>query len=344
MAAESAGWRGVWTLGESRGGEIGSVSFELLAWGRALADKLGVELASVVLGSGVSARAETLIHHGADKVYLVDNPGLAHFTPDAHARVLESLVGEFRPEIFIASATTYGRTVMPYLAARLGTGLTADCTELDIEEGTGLLIQRRPAIGGNVMATIKTPAHRPQMATVRPKSRRPLPADPGRRGSVIAREYPEETYRSSVRVLGFHRDESASIPLQEADVVVSGGKGLRDAKNFKLLEELAGLLGGVVGASRSAVDAGWIGYPHQVGLSGKTVSPRLYLAAGISGAVQHVAGMSSAETVVAINLDPEAAIFRVSDLGVVGDALEILPELVRLLRDHRQQSAAKGGA
>jgi electron transfer flavoprotein alpha subunit len=337
MKINEGNFQGVWTLGEQREGNISSVSYELLTWGRELADKRGTTLASVILGRNIKEKAESLIHHGADIVYVVDHPGLQHFTPDVHSNILEKLVREFMPEIFIASATTYGRTVMPVLAAKIETGLTADCTGLDIDQNTGLLIQTRPAIGGNVMATIKTPEHRPQMSTVRPRSKRPLPKDELRKGKIVVKEYPDELYVSKVKFIEFIKDETAALPIQEADIIASGGKGLKDAKNFKLLYELADLLNGSVGASRQAVDMGWIPYSHQVGLSGKTVSPRLYIAVGISGAVQHLAGMSSADTVVAINNDPDANILKVCDFGIVGDLFDIIPELVKRLKEYKNE-------
>jgi len=338
MKGNVSEYKGVWTLGEQRGKEISSVSYELLAWGRGLADKLKTELSSILLGHKISEEnIQNLIQHGADKVYVVDHPLLEHFTPDGYGKVLKKLIEEYKPSIMIASATTIGRTVMPVLAAMIETGLTADCTGLDIEEKTGLLLQTRPAIGGNVMATIKTPDHRPQMATVRPKSKRPLQADASRKGEVIRKSYPEDIYNSKVRFIKFVKDETAEAPIQEAEVVVAGGKGLKDGKNFDILYEIATLLGGAVGASRQAVDMGWIPYSHQVGLSGKTVSPRLYIAMGISGAVQHLAGMSSAETIVAVNSDPDANIFKVSDFGIVGDLFDIAPILVKRLREIKNQ-------
>jgi electron transfer flavoprotein alpha subunit len=339
MKTSEGNFQGVWTLGEQRDGEISSVSYELLAWGRELADKRGTTLASVVLGHNVKGKIQSLIQHGADTVYVVDHPGLEHFTPDVHSAILEKLVREFMPEVFIASATTYGRTVMPVLAAKIETGLTADCTGLDIDQDTGLLIQTRPAIGGNVMATIKTPEHRPQMSTVRPRSKKPLAKDESREGKIVAKEYPDELYVSKVKFIEFIKDETTALPIQEAEIIVSGGKGLKVAKNFDLVHELADLLNGSVGASRQAVDMGWIPYSHQVGLSGKTVSPRLYVSAGISGAVQHIAGMSSADVVVAINNDPDAPIFKVCDFGIVGDALEILPILIEKLREQKASSS-----
>jgi electron transfer flavoprotein alpha subunit len=330
-------YKGVWTLGEVREGEIHPVSYELLAWGRGLADKLGVELSSIIIGHNVKDKVKELIYRGADKVYVVDNPALKDFRADPYSEILTSLVEEYKPEIFIASATTLGRTVMPICMIKLETGLTADCTGLDIDLNERLLIQTRPAIGGNVMATIKTPSSRPQMSTVRPKSKRPLPRDDSKTGQVIVKEFSGESLKSRVKRIDFLKEETIGAPIQDADIIVSFGKGLKDAKNAGLINELAELLGGSVGASRKVVDLGWIPYSHQVGLSGKTVSPKLYIACGISGAVQHMAGMSSAETIVAINSDPEADIFSLADFGVAGDLFEVIPLLIKRLKERAME-------
>jgi len=318
----------VWTLAEMRGGKLHTVSYELLAWGRGIADELDVPLASVVLGES-SPDADLLFERGADKVYFAEAPELKHYLTDAYAGVLADMAEKYEPQIFIAPATTQGRSTMSYLCARMGCGLTADCTELSIKDG--VLLQTRPAIGGNVMADIMTPEHRPQMCTVRPKSKKPLPADASRTGGIVRyfSENPEKPAPASVLTyLGFVTEPRVGLPIQDAEIVVSGGKGMKGAKNFALLDELAGILGGSVGASRSAVDSGWAPHSSQVGLSGKSVTPRLYIACGISGAIQHLAGMNGAETVVAINSDPEAPIFSVANFGVVGNVLEILPELI----------------
>lgn len=330
-------YKGVWTLGEIREGEIHPVSYELLAWGKDLADKLGVELGSIIIGHDIKDKANELIHRGADKVYVVDNPALENFRSDPYAKILTALIDEYKPEIFIASATTIGRTLMPICAVRLQTGLTADCTGLDIDIDERLLIQTRPAIGGNIMATIKTPTSRPQMSTVRPKSKRPLPLDESKKGEIIIKEFGSEYLASRVKRVSFIREETVGAPIQDADIIVSCGKGLKDGKNLSIINELAEILGGSVGASRKAVDLGWISYSHQVGLSGKTVSPKLYIACGISGAVQHLAGMSSAETVIAINSDPEADIFRAADFGVVGDIFEVIPLFIKKLKDRSKE-------
>ncbi len=319
---------GVWTLAEFRDGEINSVSYELLAWGRSLADALSVELSSVIVGYEIG-ELDSLFDHGADIVYKVDDKRVEHFLPDVHSNILLSLVREYDPQIIIASATTYGRTVMPILSTKLNTGLTADCTKLEIKDGT--LLQTRPAIGGNVMATIRTQT-KPQMATVRPRSKKTILYDKSQRKVVIPK-IDEKIFKSAYRWINFEKDQSTDLPIQEAEVVVSGGRGMKDGKNFEMLYELAKKLNGVVGSSRAAVDMGWIPYSHQVGLSGKTVSPHLYMAFGISGAVQHIAGMSSSDIVVAVNTDPDAPIFNVADFGIIGDATEILPELLKALGD-----------
>lgn len=329
-------YKGVWVLGEVRDGAIHGVSYELLAWGRDLADKLGVELAMVILGQGIKDKLDEIIYRGADRVYVVDHPALEYFSPDAYSAILTALVNEIKPEIFIASATTMGRTIMPILSVKLDAGLTADCTELDIDQEERLLIQTRPAVGGNIMATIKTPLFRPQMSTVRPKSRRPLPEDKSRKGEVVVREFGDELMASRTKRVGFIKEDTIGAPIQDAEFIVGVGKGLKDAKNLEMIQDLTGLFEGSIGASRTATDLGWLSYSHQVGLSGKTVSPRLYIACGISGAVQHLAGMSSAETIIAINSDPEANIFGVADYGIVGDLFEVVPLLIEKIKEKRK--------
>ncbi|WP_281679437.1 electron transfer flavoprotein subunit alpha/FixB family protein [Synergistes jonesii] len=325
----------VWTLAEVRGGKIHPVSRELLAWGKELADALGAPLASVVVGSGIKEQSASLAAYGADKVYVADAPEFENFKADITSATLAEMVEKYKPSILIASATTQGRTVMPMLSSRIGCGLTADCTELAIDGESKRLIQTRPAIGGNVMADIKTKGRDPQMCTVRPKSKRPLSPDASRECETIEFAPKKELLESLVKFIKFEAEKSVGLPLQEAEIIVSGGKGMKNAKNFARLEELARLLGGSVGASRMAVDLGWAPYSAQVGLSGKSVTPRLYLAFGISGAVQHIAGMSGAETIVAVNQDPEAPIFRVADLAVQGDAMEMLGGLIEAVKKYK---------
>ncbi|MDI3507927.1 MAG: electron transfer flavoprotein alpha subunit [Clostridiales bacterium] len=335
----------VWTLAEQRNGIIQAVSYELLNRARALADKLNVPLAAVLMGYDIPANeVQELIYRGADKVYLIEHEMIKDFLVEPYSSVLCCMIDMYSPQIVIAAATSTGRTVLPHVAMRKRAGLTADCTILDIEEGTGNLLQTRPAIGGNILATIKTPEARPQMATVRPHSMKPAPRDIKRTGEVIRPVLPYECFVSRAKKLGFIEDKSQEISLQQADAVVAGGRGLGKAENFKYIEELAKLLGGAVGASRDVVDRGWVTYPHQVGLSGKTVTPKLYMAIGISGAIQHIAGMQTSETIVAINKDPDAQIFKLADFGIVGDAMEVLPVLIEKLKQYtaqREQEAVK---
>jgi len=327
-------YRGVWVAGEVDGGGVHPVTHELLGAGRRLADKLGVELAVVLMGQGLAAGARDLIGCGADRVYVVEHPGLVPFTDEVHAKVLVELIQAKRPEILLAGATATGRSYIPRVAAALRTGLTADCTGLDIGEDR-LLYQTRPAFGGNVMATIICPNRRPQMATVRPRVMRKPGFDSGRQGVVEPFTPGPAALASRVKVISSVKDAQDTTPLTEADVVVTGGRGLQKAENFKLVRELALLVNGAVGASRSVVDEGWMPYSHQVGQTGKTVSPKLYMACGVSGAIQHVVGMQGAEIIVAVNKDPHAPIFDVADYGVVADLFEFLPALTKKIREER---------
>jgi len=320
--------RDVWTIAEQSQGKIREVSYEILTRGRKLAYKLGVELASILLGYNIGDdKLNELIYRGVDKVYVVDDPLLENFIVENYSNILVDLAKKYKPEIIIAGATTGGRTLMPHVAVRVNAGLTADCTDLDIEKGTNNLLQTRPAIGGNILATIKTPNSRPQMATVRVKSTRPAPIDNSRAGKIIKIKLKSELIDGRVERIGFRKTEEGAIDIQDADIIVSGGRGLKKKENFVLIRQLAKNLSGVVGASRDAVDRGWISYPHQVGLSGKTVSPKLYIAIGISGSIQHLAGIKTSDIIVAINNDPDAQIFKISDFGIVGDLFEVVPLL-----------------
>ena len=325
-------YKGVLVLGEQRDGQLKQVTFELLNVGRQLADKLGVELSCAVLGDNV-ANLEEILARGANRVYYLKHHYLAQFLPGPYSRALIRLVQETRPEIMVGAATTTGRTVMPLVAAGMATGLTADCTELDIDPETNLLLQTRPAIGGNIMATIKTPHTRPQMATVRPRAF--APAQPGQEGGgeVVEVQPVEDNFSLVERFLEFIPDLTQEVNIQEADIIVTGGSGMKSAGGFKLVEELARELGAAVGATRAAVELGWATYPHQIGLSGKVVAPKLYIALGVAGQIQHLAGMQTSEVVVAVNEDPDAQIFRVADFGIVGDVLEVVPELIKSVRD-----------
>ena len=333
-------WTDIWTLSEQKAGTLHPVSYELLTRGRALADARGCRLCSVVLGDDVpDAELHELILRGTDRVYVVRHPALALFLVEPYAGALQHLIERYQPEVLIAAATTTGRTVMPYVSMRVDAGLTADCTGLEIDSETGNLLQTRPAIGGNIMATIKTPEARPQMATVRPKSTPQAPRDASRTGEIVAVDVPEKKLTARMTYERFIPDESQDIAIEDAEIIVAGGRGMKKAENFALLEEVAEVLGGSVGASRAAVDRGWQPYARQIGLSGKTVSPKLYIACGISGAIQHLAGMQTAETIIAINEDPDAAIFQVADLSIVGNLFEVLPPLVEEIKTEGRESS-----
>jgi len=329
---DSEAYRGVWVWVEEEGGRAHPVSWELLGQARKMAQTLETPVSAVVMGSGVEALAGQAIAYGADTVYLADEATLGTFRLEPYAALLVKLVQEHRPEILLLGATTRGRDLAAAVAAELGTGLAADCTGLEVEPATRILRATRPALGGNVLSTVVIPRHRPQVASVRPRVFE-LPApDPARSGQVVRvpAVLPEEAIPT--RVLEVVREEGG-VNLTEARVIVSGGRGVGSAEGFRPLQELADLLGGAVGASRSAVDQGWISYPHQVGQTGVTVRPDLYIACGISGAIQHVAGMRTSRYIVAINKDPEAPIFQIADYGVVGDLKAIVPALTRALRE-----------
>jgi len=324
-------FKGVFILGEQRDGKIQAVTFELLTWGRGIADDLGCELACVLLGDEIENMDEVILR-GADKVFFIQDPIFKNFLTQPYSNAITRLVNEEKPEVIIAGATTTGRTVMPLVAAKTNTGLTADCTELTVDPDTKLLLQTRPAIGGNIMATIKTPDTRPQMATVRPRSAKQSPVDTSRTGQIIVKNYAGATTMTVEKFLEFIIDTTQAVSIEEADIIIAGGKGMKNAAGFKLIEELAELMGAAVGATRDAVELGWSTYPHQVGLSGKTVSPKLIIAAGIAGKIQFLAGMQTSDVIVAINKDPEAQIFKVADFGIVGDVFEVMPMLIETVK------------
>lgn len=327
-------YRGVWVFVEMAGHQAHPVSWELLGAGRGLANALEVELAAVVLGHDVRDVPAQAISYGADRVYIMDHPELALYRTAPFARGCIGLVRKYRPEIMLVGATSVGRDLAGAVATQLQTGLTADCTGLEIEEGTRLLLQTRPAFGGNIMATIRTAHHRPQMATVRPRVMEAAAPDLSRTGEIITETLQLEPEDLRVQVAGFKSaDEMDKPDLQFAEVIVSGGRGLGGPAGFDLLRELAEALGGTVGASRGAVDAGWISHDYQVGQTGQTVRPRLYVACGISGAIQHRVGMQTSDLIVAINSDPNAPIFQVADYGVVGDIYQVVPEMTRLAQE-----------
>jgi electron transfer flavoprotein alpha subunit len=326
---------GIWVFAEQRHGALAPVTAELLGEARRLAEPLGVKVAAVLFGNHVADLGLSLLAAGADKVYLAEHPQLSDFLEETYAASLIELAQKYQPEIILAGATYLGRAFIPQVAAGLKTGLTADCTAFAIDPEKRLLLQTRPAFGGNIMATIITPRSFPQMATARPGVFKPSSAAANPKGEVVPVELaclaspPRNNFVATVAEI------KERIPLSAAEVIVAGGRGLKEAKNFKLLEELADLLGGAIGATRGAVDAGWIPYAHQIGQTGKTVSPKLYFAVGVSGASQHVVGMQSSDVIVAINKDPQAPIFQVADVGLVGDLFEIVPALIQEIKKDR---------
>ena len=333
-AADLSAYKGVWVFAEQHKGDVASVALELLGEGRKLADKKKTKLSAVFIGHNIKSKAKELIAHGADLVYLADDPALKDFNDDSYAAILTTLARKHKPEIILAGATAIGRSFFPKVASSLYTGLTADCTVLDIDAETGHLHQTRPAFGGNILATIMTPNHRPQMATVRHKVMKPALRDDSRTGDIIEIPY-TQSGDLRTRVVKTVEELGETVNICEADIIVAGGRGLGSAKNFQLIEELAKVLGGAVAATRGAVDEGWVPYPHQVGQTGKTVCPKLYIACGISGAIQHVAGMQSSEVIVAINKDPDAPIFNVATYGIVGDVHEVVPIMIKKIREMR---------
>lgn len=322
-------YKGVWVFAEQRNSKLANVGFELLGEGRKLADALGEPLVAILLGHKMEGEAKRLIAQGADQVFVADAPELEHFLEDSYSQVIVDLVQKERPNIILMGATAIGRSLAPKVAACLGTGLTADCTGLEVDVAEKNLLQTRPAFGGNLMATILCPNHRPQMATVRPKVFKPIEADMSRKGAISKLDLSGTKWNIRAKILEIVNEVGHSVNLEEANIIVSGGRGLGDPKNFDLVRELAGVLGGAVGSSRAAVDAGWIPYAHQVGQTGKTVGPKVYFACGIRGAIQHLAGMQSSDIIVAINKDPDAPIFKIATFGIVGDVLEILPMLTK---------------
>ncbi len=333
--------KGVWIFAEQRDGKLQKVSLELLGKGREIADKLGTELTAVVLGYNTQNIADSLLSYGADKVLACDNKFLSHYSTDAYTKVICDLALEKKPEIIFIGATFIGRDLGPRVSARLRTGLTADCTGLDIDSETNNLMMTRPAFGGNLMATIVCGNHRPQMSTVRPGVFSRLEKDnskinPEKIQKVDIKLTEEDIRTKTEEVVKLSKN---IMDIGEASVLVSGGRGVGNAENFSMLEELAKVLGGTVAASRAAVDINWADKAIQVGQTGKTVRPKLYIACGISGAIQHLAGMQDSEFIIAINKNPDCPIMKVADLAIVGDLNKVLPELTAKIKAHKEEAA-----
>lgn len=332
-AVNLADYKDVWVYGEQRNGNLNSTVLELVGEGRKLADQLGEKLCVALLGSNLEAQARDLTQNfGVDKVYLVDEKELEVYNDESYTAVLTELIGTYKPSIILLGATTIGRSLGPRVAARVKTGLTADCTGLDIDSASRNLFQTRPAFGGNIMATIVCKNNRPQMATVRPRVMKPAEAKAGYSGEVVKHSFDVANLRLKTRVIKVIEEMTEMIKIEDAEIIVSGGRGVGNAENFRLIRELAEALGGAVGASRAAVDNGWIPYAHQVGQTGKTVCPKIYVACGISGAVQHLVGMKSSDMIIAINKDADAPIFTVATFGLVGDLNQIIPAMIKEIK------------
>lgn len=322
----------VYVIAEQRDGKIQKVGIELIGEATKLAKDLGEQVVAVLLGSNVTDKAQELIQYGADKVVVVDDPMLEKYATEPYAKAITAVIKECEPEIVLYGATSIGRDLAPRVSARVHTGLTADCTKLAINEETKLLHMTRPAFGGNIMATIVCKNHRPQMATVRPGVMAALAKDETRTGEVVSFKVDFVPTDMNVEIIEEVKETKKAVDITEAKVLVSGGRGIGSAEFVPVLQDVADELGGIVAGSRPVIEAGWLSKERQVGQTGKTVRPNLYLACGISGAIQHVAGMESSEVVISINKDDNAAIFSVSDLGVVGDVKVILPKLAEALK------------
>lgn len=333
------GYRGVWVYGEHTDGTFHHVVFELIGRGADLAQALGCPLAVVAAATDADGMADQLAGYPVDSLHVAVHPALEGQPDDAAAQAVSWLIDEHKPEILLAGATSHGRSMIPRVATLCATGLTADCTRLEIDPDSGDLLQTRPAFGGNVMATIVTRYHRPQIATVRPKVMIPPERGDGPAPPVHAVAPPDERMRSAVEIVGRKLQEGADAAnIADADILVAGGRGVGGPEGFALLQELADALGGELAASRAAVDAGWVPYARQVGQTGKTVHPELYVAVGISGAVQHLVGMSSSGTVVAVNSDANAPIFGTADYAIVGDFRAVLPSLIERIKAAKEQA------
>ena len=332
-----AEYKGVYVIAEEFEGKLRNVTLELLGQGKQLAEGIGDEVGAVLIGHNVKPLAQELIAHGAHKVYVYDDPKFEHYNTTAFTRALVHFFNEVKPNVYLVGATNIGRDLGPRVANALQTGLTADCTNLFVDDDGKTIVWTRPALGGNIMAEIVCRNNRPQMGTVRPNVFKKPEADPNATGEVIDMHVGLTEADFLTKFVELIKVGGNGIKIEEADIIVAGGRGMNGNEAFTgMLKELADVLGGAVGASRAAVDAGWIDALHQVGQTGKTVGPKIYIAAGISGAIQHLAGMSGSDCVIAINKDEDAPIFKVADYGIVGDAFEIVPKLTAAIK------AAKG--
>jgi electron transfer flavoprotein alpha subunit len=326
----------VWIIAEQRNNKILKISYELVSRGLLLARKRGCRLCAMIFSDGLNeAELVKLSACGVDTLVSVEAPSLKYISPETYSACICHLIDEYKPEIILSGATSTGRTIMPYTAMKMHAGLTADCTLLDIDETTGDLLQTRPAAGGNIMATIRTPQLRPQMATVRPhSSETAVPLSTFKKDKIIRFRPDDSLLFSQIKCEGFIPIKE-KCGIQDAKTVVVVGKGIKKAENISLVRELADALGASLGATRDVVDRTWLDYSHQIGLSGKTITPQLYIGIGVSGAIQHLAGMQTSETIIAVNNDPDAQIFKVADFGIVGDLFEVVPAMIKKIKENR---------
>ena len=324
---------------EQRDNKLEKVGIELLGKARELADRLNEQVVAMLIGEKVKGHSDLLIHHGADKVIVIEDPMLKEYVTEPYAKSVFHIIKKYEPEIVLFGASSIGRDLAPRMAARIHTGLTADCTKLDIEDESNLLLMTRPAFGGNLMATIVCENFRPQMATVRPGVMQAMDSDTSRTGEVIEEKLEFTSEDMNVKIVDVLKHESKKKDITEANILVSGGRGLGGPEGFKPLEELAEALEAEVSSSRAAVDSGWITKDRQVGQTGKTVRPELYFAIGISGAIQHLAGMEESDLIIAINKDTDAPMFEVADLGVVGNLNAVVPKLTELIKKEKALKA-----
>ena len=349
-AEEMKNYKGVFVFAQQVDNKLSGISFELIGEGKRLAEKLDEQVTAVLIGSDVKGLVDELAEYGADRVIVVDDPELKEYRTEPYAHALASVINEYKPEIVLVGATAIGRDLGPTVSARVATGLTADCTRLDVkvssyieyakknttldtstldpnDPSTGIK-QTRPAFGGNLMATIICPRTRPQMSTVRPGVMQKRERVAGATGEIVVADPKVKAEDIHIQIADIVKSAKEMVSLTDADIICSGGRGLGDASGFELIKKFADKVGGVVGSSRAAVDAGWIDHSHQVGQTGTTVKPKIYFACGISGAIQHLAGMQTSDMIVAINKDPDAPIFEVADFGIVGDLYKVIPEII----------------
>lgn len=324
-------WKNVWILAEVNHGKLSPTAYELLNAGRELADDLGEKLCAVLLGSGVEKFAAELFEYGADTVYVCDDAHLENYVDDVYAKTLAAMIAQYKPNKFLLPATNMGRSLSAKTAVFAGTGLTADATEVLINKEDGQLHATRPTFGGNLMATITCKRTRPEMCSLRPMSYEKVQRQAGRKGEVVVFPFDAQKYTSLAKFIEFIKNEGEGLDLSEAEIIVAGGRGLGKAEGFTLLKKLADRLGGAVAASRAPVDNGWIDYRYQIGLTGRTVKPKVYIACGISGQIQHMAGMSGADVIVAINKDPQAPIMKMANYAVEGDLYDVIPAMLEAL-------------